>query len=144
MRDPDYNRPAGNTVAQSIRDAVSPPGAAQPVPVVPAEEPQEPELEPDRTFEPVADAKQTMESQAIAAVRANANTMTKLTSEVGMPWYGFQLALMEGLPEIDNRKQFAFDLVPRALSEIFGGAQDLAWEAYTNPRTSKRWVRRKR
>jgi uncharacterized protein len=144
MRDPKYNRPAGNTVAQSIRDAVSSPGAAQPVSIVPAEEPQEPELEPGRTFEPVADAKQTMESQAIAAVRANTNTMTRLTSEDGMPWYGFQLALMEGLPEIDNRKQFAFDLVPRALSEIFGGAQDVAWEAYTNPRTSKRWVRRKR
>ena len=142
MRDPDYNRPAGNTVAQSIRDAVSPPGVAQPVSIVPAEEPLEPELEPDRTFEPVADAKQTMESQAIAAVRANTKTMAWLTSEDGMPWYGFQLALMEGLPEIDNRKQFAFDLVPRALSEIFGDAQ--AWETYTSPRSGKRWVRRKR
>jgi hypothetical protein len=142
MRDPDYNRPAGNTVAQSIRDAVSPPGAAQPVAVVPAEEPQEPELESDRTFEPVADAKQTMESQAVASVRTNTKIMTWLTSEDGMPWYGFQLALMEGLPEIDNRDQFAFNLVPRALSEIFGGAQ--AWETYTNPRTGKRWVRRKR
>jgi hypothetical protein len=129
-------------VAQSIRDAVSPPGVAQPVSIVPAEEPLEPELEPDRPFEPVADAKQTMESQAIAAVRANTKTMTWLTSEDGMPWYGFQLALMEGLPEIDNRKQFAFDLVPRALSEIFGDAQ--AWETYTSPRSGKRWVRRKR
>jgi uncharacterized protein len=61
-----------------------------------------------------------------------------------MPWYGFQLALRECLPEIDNRDQFAFNLVPRALSEIFGGAQDVAWETYTNPRTGKRWVRRKR
>jgi uncharacterized protein len=144
MRDPNYNRPPGKTVAQAIRDAVSPPGGAQPVSVAPAEEPQELEVEPDRTFEPVADAKQTMESQAIAAVRANTNTMTRLTSEDGMAWYGFQLALMDCLPEIDNRDQFAFNLVPRALSEIFDGAQGVAWETYTNPRTSKRWVRRKR
>jgi hypothetical protein len=144
MRDPDYNRPAGKTVAQSIRDAVAPPGAAQPVSIAPTEEPLEPALEPDTAFEPVVDAKQTMESRAIAAVRADTKTMNWLTSEDGMPWYGFQLALMEGLPEIDNRKQFAFDLVPRALSGIFGGAQDAAWETYTNPRTSKRWVRRKR
>ena len=102
MRDRDYNLPAGKTVAQSIRDAVSPPGAAQSVSVAPAEEPEVLELEPDRIFEPVADAKETMESQAIAAVRANTTTITKLTSEDGMPWYGFQLALMECLPEIDN------------------------------------------
>jgi hypothetical protein len=144
MRDPDYNLPAGKTVAQSIRDAVAPPGAAQPVSVAPTEEPQEPALEPDMAFEPVVDAKQTMENRAIAAVRADTKTMNRLTSDDGMPWYGFQIALMERLPEIDNRKQFAFDLVPRALSEIFGGAQDVAWETYTNPRTSKRWVKRKR
>jgi hypothetical protein len=145
MLDPEYDRPAGKTVAQAIREAVSPTGGTQlaGVPEEP-EELQEPELEPDRTFEPVADAKQTMESQAIAAVRADTKTMARLTSEDGMPWYGFQVALMECLPEIDNRKQFAFDLLPRALSELFGGAQDVAWEAYTNPRTNKRWVRRKR
>jgi uncharacterized protein len=149
MRDPEYDRPAGKTVAQAIREAVSPTGGTQPA-AVPADVPkepeelEEPELEPDRTFEPVADAKQTMESQAIAAVRADTKTMARLTSEDGMPWYGFQLALMECLPEIDNRKQFAFDLLPRALSELFGGAQDVAWEAYTSPRTTKRWVRRKR
>jgi len=148
MRDPEYNRPAGKTVAQAIRDAVSPA-----VTVVPAEVPQEPlpsevvdepEEEPGRRFESVPDAKQSMESQAISTVRADTKTMAKLTSEDGMPWFGFQVALLECLPEIDNRKQFAFDLVPRALSKIFGGAQDTAWETYTNPRTAKRWVRRKR
>lgn len=95
MRDPDYNRPAGKTVAQAIRDAVVPPGAAQPA-------------SPDTAFEPVVDAKQTMESLAIAAARANTNMMTKLTSEDGIAWYGFQLVLRDGLPEIDNRDQFAF------------------------------------
>jgi hypothetical protein len=150
MRDPDYNRPPGKTVAQSLRNAVSPPGTTQPVPPKPTKEPEELEeleeleLEPDRTVEPAADAKQTIESQAIAAVRSNTKTMAKLTSEEGMAWYGFQLALKECLPEIDNRDQFAFNLVPRALSEIFGGAQEAAWETYTNPRTTKRWVRRKR
>ncbi len=146
MRDPEYNRPTGKTVAQAIRDAVSPAGGMQATAVsadVPGE-PEEPEQEPDRRIEPVPDAKQTMESQAIAALRADATTMAKLTSEGGMAWYGFQLALRECLPEIDNRDQFAFNLVPRALSEIFGGVQNTAWETYTSPRTGKRWVRRKR
>jgi hypothetical protein len=150
MRDPEYNRPAGNTVAQSLRSAVAPA-----VTVVPAQVPEEPlpaevteDLEeqqpPDRIIETVPDAKLSMESQAIAGVRGNASTMAKVNSEDGMPWYGFQLALRDCLPEIDNRDQFAFNLVPRALSEIFGGAQDVAWETYNNPRTGKRWVRRKR
>jgi transposase-like protein len=34
-------------------------------------------------------------------------------------------------------------LVPRALSEIFQGPQDRAWEGYNHPSTGKRWVRRK-
>src|SRR5215472_13035236 len=56
MRDPDYNRPAGNTVAQSLRSAVSPA-----VTTVPTEMPEEPllaevteeleEQQPDRVFE---------------------------------------------------------------------------------------------
>jgi hypothetical protein len=149
MRDPDYNRPAGKTVAQSLRVAVSPAVTVVPADVpeerLPAEGAEEPEeQEPERIFEATRDAKQTMESQAIAGVRANTNTMAKVASEDGMPWYGFQVALKEGLPEIDNRDQFAFNLVPRALSEIFGGGQGIAWETYTNPRTGKRWVRRKR
>jgi uncharacterized protein len=149
MRDPDYNRPAGTTVAQSLRVAVSPAVTVVPADVpeerLPAEETEEPEeQEPERVFEATPDAKQTMESQAIAGVRANTSTMAKVTSADGMPWYGFQVALKECLPEIDNRDQFAFNLVPRALSEIFGGGQGIAWETYTNPRTGKRWVRRKR
>ena len=149
MRDPNYNRPTGKTVAQAIRNAVSPAGGTQLVAVSAdvAEQPEAPEVqgqEPDRRIEPIPDAKQSMESQAIAALRANAAMMAKVTSEDGMPWYGFQLALRECLPEIDNRDQFAFNLVPRALSEIFGGTQNTAWETYTNPRTGKRWVKRKR
>ena len=142
MRDPDYNRAAGNTVARSIRSSVSPT-------VVPAQVPEEPlelseEQETERVFETVPDAKQTMERQAIDGVRGNASTMAKITSEEGMPWYGFQVALKDCLPDIDDRSQFAFNLVPRALSEILGGAQGEAWETYTNSRTGKRWVRRKR
>jgi hypothetical protein len=144
MRDPDYNKPPGSTVAQAVRDAVTPTGRIQAVSGPPVDKREELELEPEQILGSAADAKLTMESQTIAALRANTNTMAKLTSEDGMPWYGFQLALRDYLPEIDDRDQFAFNLVPRALSEIFGGPQDVAWEAYTNPRTSKRWVRRKR
>jgi hypothetical protein len=61
MLDPEYDRPAGKTVAQAIREAVSPTGGTQlaGVPEEP-EELEEPELEPDRTFEPVADAIQPL------------------------------------------------------------------------------------
>jgi len=129
-------------VAQAVRDAVTSTGRIQAVSRTPVDKREELELEPEQILESAADAKLTMENQAIAALRAN--TMAKLTSEDGMPWYGFQLALKGYLPEIDDRDQFAFNLVPRTLSEIFGGPQNVAWEAYTHPRTRKRWVRRKR
>jgi DNA helicase HerA-like ATPase len=143
MLDPDYNRAAGKTVARAIRDAVSPARGTEPASDKAPTEREEERQEPDLTIEPVADAKRTMESQAIMALRANTTTMAKVLSKDGMPWYGFQVALRDCLPEIDNRDRFAFNLVPRALSEIFGGAQDAAWETYTNPRTTRRWVRRK-
>ena len=83
-----------------------------------------------------------MESQAIKRLRADTRTMAKLQSDEGMPWRGVKEALKTGLPEtIDNRDQFAYDLVPRALTDVFGGQQDHAWESYKNPRTGATWVR---
>jgi hypothetical protein len=58
-----------------------------------------------------------------------------------MAWYGVQKALMDALPDhVDDRRQFAYNLVPRALGEIFGPQN---WESYNNPTTHKTWVRRK-
>ncbi len=93
--------------------------------------------------EPVVDFKKTIEAQAIEHVRADERTMSKLNSANGMPWFGFQLALLEGIPEhIDDREDFAYVLVPRALEEILGGSQDVVWETYKAP-SEKTWVRKK-
>jgi hypothetical protein len=133
VRDRDYRAPAGNTFASILRadfsspafDLTSPTSDAQPQARGP-------------------DAKDTIENQAIAALRADKTLLNKLRSKDGMPWYGFQLELKNVLPaHLDDRDQFAYNLVPRALSDILGGTQDSAWEGYTNAATGKRWVRGK-
>ena len=142
MRDPNNQAPAANTFAKVLRSEVVAPIRQQPTKLG-ASGGGGDTLFPDAEDSAV-DAKATMESRAIAAIRADTNLMRKLESADGMPWFGVQKALMEALPEhIDDRQQLAYHLVPRALSEIFNGPQDQAWEGYNNPTTGKRWVRRK-
>ena len=67
--------------------------------------------------------------------------MDWLRDDFGIPWGGIIAALKEGLPDtIDDRGQLAYDLVPRALDEIFGLGR---WETYKHQSTKKTWVRRK-
>ena len=69
--------------------------------------------------------------------------MQKLGSEDGMPWGGVIAALKNHLPEsLDDRDQFAYNLVATALNNIFG-PQGQAWESYRHPQSGKMWVREK-
>jgi DNA helicase HerA-like ATPase len=87
------------------------------------------------------DFKATIEAQAISHLKGKRDVMDRLGKDSGMPWRGVQEALKEGLPiTIDDRDQMAYNLVPRALNEVFGSER---WESYKNPTTKKTWVRRK-
>ena len=152
IRDPEYARPAGNTFARQLLETVPPIAAASEEQLEPTDGEIDPfdgaeaeaidgEFGTARPVEAAGDAKSSIEARAIATVRARDEIMEKLTSEEGMAWYGLQVALMEALPEyLDDKRTFAYNLMRRALNEIFGNQ---GWETYRHPRTQKTWVRRK-
>ena len=143
IRDRDYNQPAGRTYAQMLRSTFSgmrPVGMTARVPeadntgILFPEEVETDEAEP-------VDVMAKIERQAIEALRGNADTKGKLESANGMPWYGLQQFLMDHLPEhLEDRRQFAYNLVPKAMNAVFG-AQPAAWETFKNPTTGKTWIK---
>jgi hypothetical protein len=131
-RDPGYDGKPGDTFASTL-------GATPPLARTPAGTQDVSGVNVDDA-EPI-DFKATIEAQAIAYLRAKKDTMDWLRKDTGMPWRGVQEALKEGLPDsADDRDQLAYNLVPRALNEIFGAEK---WESYKYPTTRKTWVRRK-
>lgn len=143
MRDPHYNQPAGHTYAQTLRSTFSEIShIATTVRVTEAGSagalfPAEGEVE---DVEPV-DVMANIEQRAIDALRGNADIMQKLEAANGMPWYGVQQFLIDHLPEhLEDRRQFAYNLVPKAMNAVFG-PQPSGWETFTNPTTGKTWMR---
>jgi hypothetical protein len=82
-----------------------------------------------------------IEHQAVEALRADTAIRQKLESGEGMPWFGVQQFLIDHLPEqLEDRRQFAYNLVPKALNTIFG-PQPEKWETFKSPNTGKTWIR---
>ena len=142
MRDHDHNQPAGRTYAQSLRSIFSGIKRAATTSRVPEAEgagalfPVEAEAE---EAEPV-DIMANIEQQAIEALRGNTDIKQKLESSNGIPWYRVQQFLMDCLPELlADRRQFAYNLVSRAMNAVFGPQP--AWETFKNPTTGKTWIR---
>ncbi|CAJ0893456.1 hypothetical protein R76727_04436 [Ralstonia mannitolilytica] len=141
MRDHDYNQPAGNTYAQTLRSTFS--GMRQMAARVPEAEgtgglfPAETEHEEADSVDVMA----AIERRAIEALQGNDDLRQKLESQNGMPWYGVQQFLIDHLPEhLEDRRQFAYNLVSKAMNAVFG-PQPTAWETFKNPGTGKTWIR---
>ena len=140
MRDRSYSQPAGDTYAHALRgtfgrdariDLGSSSVTATAVPT------QDNEEEP----EPV-DAMAGIESRAIDALRANTGLMTKLASEDGAAWGAVRAFFLQQLPtHLDDRGQLAYQLVKKAMDQIFG-AQDHFWETFRNP-SNVTYIRKK-
>ena len=138
MRDPDYNMPPGNTSARALRatfgheartgranDATAEASAASP--------------EHEDRPEPV-DVMAEMESGAIRKLRSDPKLMTKLESENGAAWGEARAFFVEHLPDhLDDRGQFAYHLVRKAMNEIFGND---GWESFRNPKGTT-YIRKK-
>lgn len=143
IRDPHYNQSAGNTYAQTLSNIFSMMRQGN-APVAPRSSESE-RLEPlfsgageDEEPETV-DVKANVEQKAIEAFQGNDDILRKLKSR-GMPWFGVQQFLIDHLPEhLEDRKQFAYNLVPKAMNATFGKS----WETFMNPDTQKRWIRSK-
>lgn len=86
------------------------------------------------------DVKETFEGNAIQALKAAGDLLQRI--ENGGVAYGTVKAfLKDKLPEtMEDRDQLAYDLVPKALNEIFG-PQDKAWHSYRNEQRNTRYVR---
>jgi hypothetical protein len=139
VRDPDYRKPPVSTYAQHLRELFANTTDPRQTVLVPDRNPPDTETgsEPAQV-----DALETAKAAAIQALRADAQTMSKLNGPDGAPWGGIKAALLEHLSErLDDRDNIAFRLVKTAMDRIFGPQGD-AWESYKHPVREKTYVRR--
>ena len=131
MRDPDYELPAADTFAQQLKNRFQS--------VIPSRRQESESISETLSTidviegtnselgtEPV-DIYESYTVSAIAAVKNNVILMSKIRNN-GIPWYGFQVELMNALPNVideSERRSMAYSIVPRAMNEIFG---DGNWE----------------
>jgi len=137
LRDPKYNKRPGNTYRKTLTRVfpdMQKTETAKQAPNAGAR------LSADAADDDAPDVKAGIEKQAIDALRANANLMRKIAGE-GAPWGGVMTFFLESLPQLDDRGQFAYHLVAKALNTIFG-QQDEYWETFKHPQTGKTWVRK--
>jgi hypothetical protein len=89
------------------------------------------EVGPERE-ESVTDVLGTFEARAINALKADSSLRGRLQAE-GVPWGELKGYLADRLPEtLDDRDNIAYQLVAKALVEIYG-RQDEAWHTEKKP-----------
>ncbi|WP_020565817.1 ATP-binding protein [Methylosarcina fibrata] len=143
MQDHDYNQPAGNTYAQTLRTifkiqgqtvtSVHIPNLVSPDNVFPIEVDQGENI----------DVMATLMQQAIDSLRADSNIMEKIGSPDGVAWGAVKAFFVKHLPaHLDDRDQFAYELVKKAMDQIYG-PQNQQWETFRNS-SGKTYLRRKR
>lgn len=146
-RDPEYNRAAGKTFASALRKAVSLTASApKRVATATPSPPSAPSSSSIDLFgediapsEPV-DVMAELRQRAIQDLKENRDLLSRIDLSEGVLWWDVQRFLMTRLHNIDDKKQFAYELTPKALIEIYG-AQDQGWEAFKS--SGKLHVRRK-
>jgi hypothetical protein len=129
MIDSDYAKPAASTYAVSLRGtfAAIGTGGTTGLPKLGEADEELAEGEP----EPI-DVMASIESRAIQALRDDSGMRTKIESAEGAAWGSIKAFFLDKLPEqLDDRGQFAYQLVRKAMTELYG-QQDQAWEAYAN------------
>ncbi len=139
MRDKQYNMPAGQTYAQTLKAKFSDMRQTDfPIRTPSVSDPTDPSLE-EPEAEPL-DVIANIEGQAINALRADTNFRTKIESPDGIAWGSIKSLLLQNLPkELDDRDQLAFQLVKKALDELYGSS----WESYKHETRNTAYVRRR-
>jgi uncharacterized protein len=138
VRDPDYEQAAVVTYAGQLRErldasltavvdkAKTGPLVARAVERVERIAAETEESEPAEEV----DVLTRMEQLAAEAVQKNTRMMDWMENGYGVSWWRLQKFLMELLPEtIDDRKDFAYNLIPRVLDQVFG-KQGEKWHTY--------------
>lgn len=144
MRDHNYNQIAGRTYAQTLRNIFS--GMRQVVTTARNPEAEDADaLFSEAEVEDVesVDIMANIEQRAIDALRADAKLIAKIESTDGAAWGSIKAFFRDQLPEhLDDRDNFAFRLVKKALAHIYG-PQDQGWEQYRHPGRNTSYVRKK-
>ena len=140
MRDPGYDQSAALTYARTLCDTFSGFKQVHPTSDAPDSDDNIAIRLPDTDGTEPIDVMANIERKAIEALRSHSETQSKMKAG-GTPWMAVQTVLIDALPEqMDDRNQFAYNLVPKALNEIFG-TQEQGWESFKHPNSGKTWVR---
>ena len=142
MRDPNYNKPAGQTYAQTLRVIFSSMKWATASDHESGGEERAASSAVDvEDTEPV-DVLANIEEKAIEALRSDTALMDKIRSQQGVPWGKVKAILKEHLPsQLDDRENLAYRLVEKAMNRIFG-TQGQGWETFRNP-SNTTYIRKK-
>ncbi|BCM91132.1 hypothetical protein IAD21_02996 [Abditibacteriota bacterium] len=138
LQDPKYDRPAADTFAESLRaefqEALEDNRAVAPIrnSYLPGLNGSDADVETDGYFEgedsDTVDVLETIESKAIEALRQD-KLIDKIKAD-GVAWGTLKAFFLQKLPlTVDDRDNFAFSLVPKALTTIFG-KRDEKWHSY--------------
>jgi hypothetical protein len=153
VRDPEFSRGAAETYAAELKHrfdrlALSAVRGEQPgagddgqAPVVPPEGDEDTPLftlDGGDGGEPI-DVFASLEDRAIEALERDADMIARLKSS-GVPWGALNAFIEKELPEeLEDRRQIAYRLVPKAMDRIFGA--DGGWHTFKNPQTGKTWIK---
>ncbi len=144
MRDKNYNLAAGMTYAETLRKTFG--GVRQVttsahVPTGEAPSSLFPDLEEPERLDVMA----SLEDEMVRRLEEDSKLMARIESQEGAAWGSIKAFFLEHLPhELDDRDQLAYQLVPKALTRLFG-AQNEKWETYKNPnKNNTTYVKRKR
>jgi hypothetical protein len=142
MRDHDYNQPAGNTYAKTLRSIFSGMRQLATTVRIPEAESVGTLFSEEAEAEPV-DIMASIEQRAIDALRADASLIAKIESTDGVAWGSIKAFFLDQLPEhLDDRDNLAFRLVKKALDHFYG-PQGQGWEQYRHPIRNTAYVRKR-
>lgn len=137
-QDPKYERSAAAAFAQDLKKRFKATAIVKPQPKATSHEyggeptPTEDTGSEEGDGEPV-DRYEEYVSSAISSLNNNVHLVEKIR-RTGSPWFGVQVELSNALPDyIDEkeRKQIAYNILPRAMNEIFGEGK---WDTERRPK----------
>jgi len=143
-RDPTYSLDAGNTYLRTLRETFSATGTGATISVGSDSSGSAGLFPEEVTAVDAVDVKAGLERLAIEALRSEDKLKSKIESEEGAAWGSIKAFFLAKLPsQLDDRDNLAFQLVRKAMVDIYG-TQNQAWEQYRHPVRNTAYVRRKR
>ncbi|MGA1843362.1 MAG: ATP-binding protein [bacterium] len=143
MRDHDYNQPPGHTYALSLRKTFSDMRQIVTKVCISDTEKTSVLLSAEAEESEPTDVMANIEQLAIDALRADSKLIAKIESTDGAAWGSIKAFFLDKLPpHLDDRDNFAFRLVKKALNHLYG-PQDQGWEQYRHPTRNTAYVRKR-